>query len=98
MPASEFPQFEHNIRFLQFLRKVHDNPDVRQALDRRDFSEINAAPGLSEEERSLLKLFNWPSIEIKIDPAVEPFVAEESVICERRGGPLFVEQRCWKED
>lgn len=93
---ADFPQFEANIKFLQFLKRVNDEPELLEALKRTDFSAIYNAAGLSEREREFLKMVNWNEMEIRVDPAMQPIATEGGEICERRVSGGWVERGCWR--
>jgi hypothetical protein len=93
---AQFPQFESNVRFLEYLKRLHDNQDLREALKRRDYSSLITAPGLSEEERNFIKLINWDNFEIFPDEAMEPVLVEAGQVCEAKVGSGYAERRCWK--
>lgn len=94
--AEPFPEFQANVRFLQFLRRVHEEQDLLAALVRKDFSLVNTVPGLSEQERNFIKMCNWEKMEIVPDPELEPITTEAGTVCERRVDPRAVERRCWR--
>ena len=93
--------FGANLSFLRLLNLVKEDSGVREALDRKDFSLINSFPGLTEEERKILKLFNWKNIEIDLtDDDINNFqpglVAAEETVCERKIVTEVAERKCFK--
>ncbi|WP_417398208.1 hypothetical protein [Gimesia chilikensis] len=94
MPS--YPEFQANSKFLEYLKQLHDNPDLKESLKRQDFSGLLVQPGLSERERAFLKMVDWDNFEINPAPNLEPILTEAGQACEESAGPLFVERRCWQ--
>lgn len=95
--TTSFPEFRANVKFLEYLAKIHGSPELQEALKRKDFSDLNTAPGLSEKERDFFKMIDWNDFEIMPDPDLKPITTEAgSVGCERVVTRDAVQSRCWK--
>jgi len=96
--ATTYPEFRANVKFLEYLAKIHNSPELQEALKRKDFSDLNITPGLSERERDFVRMINWNNFEIIPDPTLQPIVTEagDEIGCERKVTRDVVEGRCWK--
>lgn len=95
--------FENNLSFLNLLNLIQKDPSIKAALEKKDFTIIDAYPGLTKQEREALKVGNWKSIEINLtDGDIDEFepgtlASNARIFCERNIGPEFAEKQCVKE-
>lgn len=93
--------YGNNLAFLTFLNLVRKDPSLREALEKKDFSSINGFPGLSEEDRTFLKLCNWKQMEIDVtDEDIDNFkpglISANDTVCERKVASEAAEMKCYK--
>ena len=95
--------FGDNLSFLNLLNLIQKDPNIKAALEKKDFAVIDAYPGLTEQEKTALKVCNWKRVEINLadrdideyDPGNLDLASR--VFCERNIGPEFAERQCVKE-
>jgi hypothetical protein len=99
--ADQVQEFGANLSFLRLLNLARTDTKIREAFERKDYALISAFPGLTEDERNVLRLFNWKELEIAVtDQDLANFDASASEankeVCERSVAKEVAERKCYK--
>jgi hypothetical protein len=93
-------QFGENKEFAKFLLLAKNDAGVAAALKNRDHASIDAFPGLSMDEKHVLKTIDWRQMKIDVpNDAVTNFHPNLNArICTEVVGPTFATKKCtWKD-
>lgn len=86
--------FMRNQSFLEFMRDIYNNPNLKQDYINGDFSTIDKS-SLNDEEKSFLRMVNWKNFEV--EPTVQKAAFDDALAgpCETKWDGNRFERKCW---
>ncbi|MCA9248991.1 MAG: hypothetical protein KDA42_17820 [Planctomycetales bacterium] len=89
-------EFGENLEFAKFLHTVQVDEAFKSALKADKAPVIDQFPGLSTDEKTLLKTLDWEHVEVKVPADIlDNFQPNRAArICETTVGPTFATRKC----